>query len=78
MYIPGEKRIGAGDPGLSFEAPAGSVDVVIPVRDGARTILAALNSVLSQTSPPRRIIVIDDGSPDATANIVANIRLRIH
>jgi glycosyltransferase involved in cell wall biosynthesis len=51
----------------------GKVDVVIPVRNGARTILPTLTSVLAQTIPPRRIIVVDDGSTDDTVNIVTNL-----
>ena len=55
MCITREKHLSAGDSRSSVEVAAGSVDVVIPVRDGAKTILATLNSVLSQTTPPRRI-----------------------
>ena len=51
----------------------GAVDVVVPVRDGAKTISAALRSLLRQTTPPRRIIVVDDGSKDDTASIVVDI-----
>jgi glycosyltransferase involved in cell wall biosynthesis len=51
----------------------GAVDVVVPVRDGAKTISAALRSVLRQTTLPSRIIVVDDGSKDDTASIVADI-----
>ena len=40
------------------------VDVVIPMRNGAKTIQATLASVLAQTVQPRRIIVVDDGSSD--------------
>lgn len=48
----------------------GSVDVVIPVRDGEKTIFPTLTSVLDQTVTPRNIFVVDDGSKDDTANIV--------
>jgi len=63
---------------LGFDPPSvpyvrGAVDVVIPVRDGARTILRTLQSVLDQTLTPRRIIVVDDGSADDTAGIVASV-----
>jgi glycosyltransferase involved in cell wall biosynthesis len=43
---------------------AENVDVVIPLRNGAATILATLATVIAQTLQPRRIIVVDDGSSD--------------
>ena len=63
---------------FAFKPPSdpslrGAVDVVIPVRNGARTILTTLASVVGQTTLPRRIIVVDDGSTDDTANTVASI-----
>jgi glycosyltransferase involved in cell wall biosynthesis len=45
------------------------VDVVIPVYNGARFLAAAIESVLAQTLPPRRLIVVDDGSCDESAQI---------
>jgi glycosyltransferase involved in cell wall biosynthesis len=45
--------------------------VIIPVYNGAATIGRALDSVTSQTQPPEEIIVVDDGSTDASAEIVA-------
>jgi glycosyltransferase involved in cell wall biosynthesis len=51
------------------------VDVVIPVFNGRQTIIAALNSVLTgQGDMVRRIIVIDDGSSDETAEIVQRLK----
>ncbi|MGU3576671.1 glycosyltransferase family 2 protein [Brucellaceae bacterium C25G] len=45
--------------------------VVIPVYNGADTIEAAIASVLMQSPPPHKVIVIDDGSTDNTALVVA-------
>jgi glycosyltransferase involved in cell wall biosynthesis len=50
---------------------ASDVDVLIPVRNGARFLPACLDSVFAQTFPPRAVIVADDGSTDETANILA-------
>lgn len=50
-----------------------TVSVVIPVHNGAATIEAALTSVLHQTRQPTEIIVVDDGSTDATAATVKRI-----
>ena len=46
---------------------AGAVSVVVPVRDGERYIVEALDSILGQTTPPSEVVVVDDGSTDSTA-----------
>ena len=46
------------------------VSVVIPVYNGAETIAAAIESVLAQTFHDYEAIVVDDGSTDATHNIL--------
>jgi glycosyltransferase involved in cell wall biosynthesis len=48
-----------------------SVSVIIPAYRAARTIGRALDSVLAQTRPPDEVLVIDDGSPDDLAAVVA-------
>lgn len=50
--------------------------VVIPSFDHARFVGAALESVLAQTRPPDRIVVVDDGSRDATPAVVSGYRDR--
>jgi glycosyltransferase involved in cell wall biosynthesis len=52
------------------------VSVIIPVRDGAPYIASAIESVLGQTEPPAELLVIDDGSKDGTAAIVAQFSER--
>ena len=47
------------------------VSVVIPARDASPTIGRALASVLAQDYRPIEVIVIDDGSRDATAEVVS-------
>ncbi len=47
------------------------IDVVIPVHDGEKFILDALNSAENQTLPPEKIIVVDDGSVDKTYGLVS-------
>ena len=50
-----------------------SVDVVIPVRNGGRTIGTSLLSVLRQTITPRRIIIVNDGSTDDTVEVITRL-----
>jgi glycosyltransferase involved in cell wall biosynthesis len=50
-----------------------SVSVVIPTYNGSAFIREALGSVFAQTLPPREVIVVDDASPDGTADLVASI-----
>jgi glycosyltransferase involved in cell wall biosynthesis len=52
------------------------VDVVIPVRNGARFIEACLDSVMAQTRAARTVVVVDDGSTDASPAILAEYARR--
>jgi glycosyltransferase involved in cell wall biosynthesis len=49
------------------------ISVVIPVYNGERFIGEALQSVLDQTYPAFEIIVVDDGSTDATEGMIREI-----
>jgi glycosyltransferase involved in cell wall biosynthesis len=51
-----------------------SVAVVIPVRDGASTIVRAVQSVLQQGFPGAEVVVVDDGSTDGSARAVEDLR----
>ena len=46
-----------------------SVDVVIPAHNEQCNIVRCLASLLGQTRQPRTIVVVDDGSTDATADL---------
>ncbi|PPQ43390.1 glycosyltransferase family 2 protein [Rhodopseudomonas palustris] len=55
--------------GVSPEQP--KVSVIMPVRDGERWVAEAIRSVQSQTFRDFELLVIDDGSADATPAILA-------
>lgn len=54
------------------------VSVIIPSYNTARFILETLESVLAQTWEHKEIIVVDDGSTDETADLLAPYKGRIH
>ena len=47
------------------------VSVILPVYNGERFVAEAVESVLAQTYTPLELIVIDDGSTDTSAEILA-------
>ncbi len=72
----GHGRFWQAGPVLRPAYPAGApaVDVVIPARDEAEGIEAALRSLLAQDyAGPLRIIVVDDGSTDGTGRIARGV-----
>lgn len=52
------------------------VSVVLPVRDGAAFVAEAVGSILAQTLDAFELLVVDDGSRDATAAIVGDLAMR--
>lgn len=55
-----------------MEAPA-DVSVVIPAYNAAHLLRRCVDSVLCQTEPVSEIIIVDDGSVDDTAKVVASL-----
>src|ERR1700733_14367144 len=47
------------------------VDVIVPAYNAARYLKAAIESVETQTFDDWRILLVDDGSTDNTAEVVA-------
>lgn len=60
-------------PGVGTRA----VSVVMPVRNGAATIAAQLDALSGQATACREIVVLDNGSTDATLDVVEGFRDRI-
>lgn len=57
-------------PGVSV-SPPGLISVVIPAYNAQHSLRATLDSVFAQTWPNVEIIVVDDGSTDHTAELLA-------
>ena len=55
---------------MTNSATAHTVSAVIPVHNGQQFLAEAIRSVLEQSRPALECIVIDDGSTDATADLV--------
>ena len=53
------------------------VSVVVPVRDGARYLAAALESLRAQDEAPFEVVVADDGSSDESAAIARAAGARV-
>lgn len=61
-----------GAPGGAPPVAGGSVSVVIPSYNHARYLGEAIASVFAQTRPADEVIVIDDGSTDGSADVLAS------
>lgn len=55
-----------------------SASVVVPTYNHAHFLATALQTVLTQTVSVREVIVVDDGSTDNTAEVLAQFGGRIH
>jgi glycosyltransferase involved in cell wall biosynthesis len=53
------------------------VSCIVPVYNGARFLGETLASILSQTHQPVEVIVVDDGSTDGTAGVIASFGARV-
>ncbi len=52
-------------------------DIIIPAYNAARFLPAALDSVIAQTFPDWRILLVDDGSTDHTPEVLAPYREKL-
>jgi glycosyltransferase involved in cell wall biosynthesis len=50
-----------------------TVSVILPVYNGERFLAQAIESVWHQTLPPLELIIVDDGSTDGSARLVAEM-----
>jgi cellulose synthase/poly-beta-1,6-N-acetylglucosamine synthase-like glycosyltransferase len=71
FQLRGRQRVNKGGPGPIDRWPL--VSVLVPAHNEERVIAATLRSLLQSDYPTFEVIVIDDGSSDRTAHIVADI-----
>ena len=64
-------------PAAAQPDPSASVGVIIPVYNGEQTLAATIDSVLAQTFRDFAVIVVDDGSTDATHAILQRYGSRV-
>ena len=57
--------------------PPLSVTVIIPCRNAAGTVAAAVRTAMDQTLPPLEVIVVDDASQDRSADIASAAGARV-
>ncbi len=55
---------------MASSSPAPFLSVVIPVHNGARTLVACLDAAVRALPPEAELIVVDDGSTDGTAAVL--------
>src|SRR2546422_996171 len=55
-----------------------AISIVLPTRNGARFLREAIESCLAQTYSDFELILVDDGSTDATPDIVGDYARRDH
>lgn len=77
-WLPEDKRLNHAPEILHFATPISSdsserISVVIPLYNKEQEVERALRSVINQSLAPREIIVVDDGSTDASVAIVERI-----
>src|SRR5262249_17267514 len=71
--LPPARRV----PGRKLGMEQSLVSCIVPVFNGERYLGETLDSILAQTYRPREIIVVDDGSTDGTAAVVAAYGKRV-
>ena len=56
---------------MALQSRVGLVSVIMPVYRGQEFVAAAIESVLAQTYRSFELIIVNDGSPDASVEVIA-------
>ncbi len=64
------------DPTSTAPTPPPTVSIVIPCYQQADYLAEAVGSVVAQTFPDWEVVIVDDGSTDATAAVAADLMVR--
>jgi glycosyltransferase involved in cell wall biosynthesis len=70
-------RISRGDQAQTTRRIGMKISVVIPAYNAERFMRRCLSSVFAQTLKPDEVIVVDDGSTDATASLAQELGARV-
>lgn len=69
-YLAGARQRWVGQRERRMDEPASQVSVLMVTRDDEANVAEALASIAEQSLAPHQIIVVDDGSTDATVDVV--------
>jgi len=62
---------------ISSTPKDGQITVIVPAYNEASSLADTINSLLNQTLPPSEIIVVDDGSTDATGDVARDLGVTV-
>ena len=71
------ERAGHSEKTISSRPDDGQITVIVPAYNEAASLADTINSLLDQTLPPSKIIVVDDCSTDATGDVAHDLGVTV-